>query len=138
MKISTVVFAAFVGSAAAFAPATQTSRLDTSLFGRKAFITGNWKLNPATRDEAVSLATGIASSVSPDSPGDVALFVPYPYLESVYKAVDGKILVGAEVRKVVQNVNILFTFTCCVQLICYVSLSPLRMAGPSLEVSLRP
>ena len=103
MKISTVVFTAFVGSAAAFVPATQISRLETNLFGRKAFITGNWKLNPASRDEAITLATGIASSVTADSPGDVALFVPYPYLESVYKAVDGKVLVGAEVRKVLQR-----------------------------------
>jgi triosephosphate isomerase len=71
------------------------------LFGRKPFITGNWKLNPTTKDEAVSLATGIADAVTKKSPGDVALFVPYPYLESVQAAVDGKVTIGAEVRFVV-------------------------------------
>jgi triosephosphate isomerase len=98
MKISVAVFAAFVSTATAFAPAVQPARVETSLFGRKAFITGNWKLNPSSKDEAVSLATGIANSVTTDSPGDVALFVPYPYLEAVHQAVDGKVTVGAEVR----------------------------------------
>jgi triosephosphate isomerase len=98
MKISAAILTVVVGSATAFAPQVANVRTETSLFGRKPFITGNWKLNPTTKDEAVSLATGIADAVTDESPGDVALFVPYPYLESVQAAVDGKVTIGAEVR----------------------------------------
>lgn len=97
MKISAAIVAAFAGTASAFAPAAQTGRTETGLFARKAFITGNWKLNPSTKAEAITLATGIADAVTADSPGDVALFVPYPFLESVQAAVGGKIIIGAEV-----------------------------------------
>jgi triosephosphate isomerase len=76
----------------------QTSSASTPLFSRKPFITGNWKLNPTTRQEAVDLATGIANSVTSHSPCDVALFVPFPFIEAVTEAVDGKLIVGAEVR----------------------------------------
>jgi hypothetical protein len=67
---------------------------------RTPFITGNWKLNPSTKQEAVDLATGIANAVGPSSPGDVALFVPFPFLETVQKCVGDKLLVGAEVSDV--------------------------------------
>jgi triosephosphate isomerase (TIM) len=99
MKLSAAVFTAFAASVASFTPSSlKQHRMTTALFERKAFITGNWKLNPATKDEAVSLATTIADSVTPDSPGDVALFVPFPYLEAVHHAVKGKVTIGAEVR----------------------------------------
>jgi len=68
----------------------------TILFERKPFITGNWKLNPSTREEAISLATGIADAVTPDTPGDVAIFVPFPFMDCVMKAVGDKFPVGAE------------------------------------------
>ena len=56
-------------------------------------------MNPQTKDEAITLASEIAKSVGPDTPDtDVALFVPYVFIESVNAAVDGKINVGAEVR----------------------------------------
>jgi len=53
-------------------------------------------LNPQTKDEAIELATGIASAVTPDSPGDVALFVPFPFIETVQNICGDKISVGAE------------------------------------------
>jgi len=68
----------------------------SALYERKPFITGNWKLNPCTKEEAIQLGTDIASAVTDDSPCDVALFVPFPFIESVQKAVDGKLNVGAE------------------------------------------
>jgi len=68
---------------------------DTQLFEREVFITGNWKLNPKTKSEAIELASSIASTVTPESP-EVALFVPFPFIESVQKAVGDKLLVGAE------------------------------------------
>ena len=91
-------------SAAAFAPTFGNSRATTSLDARKPFISGNWKLNPATRDEAVLLASGIASAITPDSPdADVALFVPYPFIEAASNAVGGKLSIGAEVSPVMET-----------------------------------
>jgi len=94
------LLAATIGCASAFAPAATFGGFsrtgDTALFERKPFITGNWKLNPSTKDEAIELAKGIAGAVSSESPGDVALFVPFPFIECVQKAVDGKLSVGAE------------------------------------------
>ena len=88
------------GSAAAFAPALSVNQVvsSTQLYGRKPFISGNWKLNPQTKAEALTLATEISSSITEDSPdADVALFVPYVFIESAMGAVGGKLSVGAEV-----------------------------------------
>lgn len=80
-------------------PKHDASRLSMDLLAnRKPFIAGNWKLNPETKAEAVQLATDIAASVSAKSPGDVSLFVPFPFIEAVQNAVGDKISVGAEVR----------------------------------------
>jgi len=49
-------------------------------------------------DEAVELANGIKDSVTADSPGDVGLFVPFPFIEKVQKIAGDKFIVGAEVR----------------------------------------
>lgn len=68
----------------------------TELFARKAFITGNWKLNPQTKAEAVDLARGIAASITEDSPCDVGLFVPFPFIGTVQEIVGDKLVVGAE------------------------------------------
>ncbi|EJK66497.1 hypothetical protein THAOC_12582, partial [Thalassiosira oceanica] len=60
----------------------------TSLYERKPFISGNWKLNPQSKDEAVALASGIAGSITESSPdAEVALFVPYVFIESAQSAV---------------------------------------------------
>lgn len=96
MKVSATILAALIGSVSSFVTQPQNVRLDSTLMARKPFITGNWKLNPTSKQEAVDLATGIANAVTDASPGDVALFVPYPFLESVQSAVDGKLTVGAE------------------------------------------
>mmetsp|Transcript_2316 Transcript_2316/g.3260 ORF Transcript_2316/g.3260 Transcript_2316/m.3260 type:complete len:290 (+) Transcript_2316:62-931(+) len=64
---------------------------------RKPFISGNWKLNPQTKDEAVTLAADIASKITDKSPeADVALFVPYVFIESAMGATKDKLMVGAE------------------------------------------
>mmetsp|Transcript_48988 Transcript_48988/g.118651 ORF Transcript_48988/g.118651 Transcript_48988/m.118651 type:complete len:299 (-) Transcript_48988:136-1032(-) len=73
---------------------TTTTALDMA---RKPFISGNWKLNPQTKDEAVALASEIAASIGPDSPdADVALFVPYVFIETAMSSVGGKLEIGAE------------------------------------------
>lgn len=74
--------------------APQTTELFAS---RKPFISGNWKLNPQTREEAITLATEISEGITSASPeSDVALFVPYVFIESTMNACDGKYFVGAE------------------------------------------
>lgn len=71
---------------------------------RRPFISGNWKLNPQSREEAVQLASDIAASITPDSPdAEVALFVPYVFIEAARDAVQGKLEVGAEVRSTLEN-----------------------------------
>ena len=98
---SLVLAAASVQQSSAFTFRTSGPRAETGLLAtRTPFITGNWKLNPTTRDEAVELATGIADSVTSDSPGDVGIFVPFPFIEAVQQTVGDKIVVGAEVREV--------------------------------------
>jgi len=59
-------------------------------------FSGNWKLNPQTRDEAVQLATGISAAITPDSNVDVALFVPYVFIEAAKEAAGSALEVGAE------------------------------------------
>lgn len=100
MKFSASVLLLSLSSVNGFvAQQKSTSRVSgTELFERKPFITGNWKLNPQTKDEAIELAQGIADAVTPESPGDVGLFVPFPFIESVQKTVGDKLIVGAEVR----------------------------------------
>lgn len=89
-----------IGSAAAFSPSFSgiDNRISsTQLDARKPIISGNWKLNPSTKDEALKLGAEIAASITDDSPdAEVALFVPYVFIESTMGVVDGKLSVGAE------------------------------------------
>ena len=88
---------AFVSAWTAFSGLFRRPNLELTAT-RRPFISGNWKLNPQTRDEAVQLAKDIASSVpTTSSDRDVALFVPYVFIESAMNAVDNKLMVGAEV-----------------------------------------
>lgn len=91
-------------------PSTEHFRPATELFARKAFITGNWKLNPQTKAEAVDLARGIAASVTDDSPADVGLFVPFPFIETVKEIVGDKLVVGAEVSHTIFTFDIFLCF----------------------------
>jgi triosephosphate isomerase (TIM) len=99
MKFATPLVAALVSStAAAFTASPSFVRVGTALDARKPFISGNWKLNPQTKQEAIDLAKGIAGAVTDESPdADIALFVPYVFLETAMEAVGGKVEIGAEV-----------------------------------------
>lgn len=120
MKYTSLTFAAALTcSASAFSPSfvpvslndaaatttTALSRFSSSTaleMARKPFISGNWKLNPTTVEEAEKLASGIASSITDKSPdADVAIFVPYVFIGAAQaaKAADSKLMVGAEVRQ---------------------------------------
>lgn len=96
-----VIVSLLFGSSAAFSPTLLSGNQcasSTQLCARKPFISGNWKLNPQTKDEALKLADGIANSIDEGSPdADVALFVPYVFIESVMETVGDKIDIGAEV-----------------------------------------
>jgi triosephosphate isomerase len=108
MKIQLVPFFTLATSVSSFAfspllPHSKEGGRSTfsCLNERKPFITGNWKLNPGTKDEAIQLAKEISSSVKKDndtngmSP-DVALFVPFPFIETVQNICGDSITVGAE------------------------------------------
>lgn len=103
MKFLALSLAALVSSTAAFAPSfiSRGSSMQTNSaldMARKPFISGNWKLNPQTKDEAIKLAMDIAASITPDSPhAEVALFVPYVFIEAAMDAAGDKLTVGAEV-----------------------------------------
>lgn len=102
MKFTTLALLSLVASAGAFAPSVVSPRSLTSLdMARKPFISGNWKLNPQTREEALTLAQDIAASITDKSPdSDVALFVPYVFIEAVKGAIGESTLnIGAEVNK---------------------------------------
>lgn len=105
MKLSTtnltILLAILCNGSVAFIPtAPQRSMNKIELeMARKPFISGNWKLNPQTKTEAIQLGADIAAAVTPSTPeSDVALFVPYPFLDSVISNVGDKILIGGEVR----------------------------------------
>ena len=95
------ITATLLASASAFSPPLVSRSSSWALeMARKPFISGNWKLNPQTKDEATALAKAIADSITDKTPeSDIALFVPYVFIETAMKSVDGKINVGAEVRR---------------------------------------
>jgi len=65
---------------------------------RKYFMAGNWKMNPATIDEAKSLAAEVVKSTEVCKKDmDVCVCCPYPFLATVADIVKGtKVSVGAE------------------------------------------
>jgi triosephosphate isomerase len=95
-----LLLASLLASGTAFSPAINTPQQSfsaTRLEARKPFISGNWKLNPSTKDEALTLGKEIAASITADTPDvDVALFVPYVFIESTMGVVGDKLSIGAE------------------------------------------
>jgi triosephosphate isomerase len=99
LSLTTAILSLVAATTSAFAPSSlpvqSTSTSATQLYERKPFITGNWKLNPSTKGEALTLAQDIVKSVGTNAP-DVALFVPFPFIECVQNVVGDKIQIGAE------------------------------------------
>lgn len=107
MKFTALSLATLVSSSAAFAPSfvSRGSSGSALEMARRPFISGNWKLNPQSKQEAIKLATEIAATVTPDSPdSDIALFVPYVFIESAMEAVGGKLQIGAEVSAIHRSI----------------------------------
>ena len=86
-------------------------RASSSLaMARTPFISGNWKLNPSTKEEAVQLATDIAGHIVPGKSPDaeVALFVPFVFIPTVLSNLPKNqqaLMIGAEVRSNHQPTN---------------------------------
>eukprot|EP00558_Chaetoceros_sp_UNC1202_P010466 CAMPEP_0197253850 /NCGR_PEP_ID=MMETSP1429-20130617/66484_1 /TAXON_ID=49237 /ORGANISM="Chaetoceros sp., Strain UNC1202" /LENGTH=94 /DNA_ID=CAMNT_0042716661 /DNA_START=56 /DNA_END=337 /DNA_ORIENTATION=- len=92
MKLSVITLLSTLATSAAFAPSLKAAPSATQLDARKPFISGNWKLNPQTKTEAVNLASEIAAKITADSPdAEVALFVPYVFLEAAMGSVGDKL-----------------------------------------------
>lgn len=63
---------------------------------RRFFVAGNWKMN-TTRSEARSLASGVASRLGKFDDLEVALFPPFPYLQTVRETLeDSSVELGAQ------------------------------------------
>ncbi|MDO4551575.1 MAG: triose-phosphate isomerase [Planctomycetia bacterium] len=63
---------------------------------RRPFIAGNWKMN-LNRAEAVTLAEGVAKAVENVDYADVAVCVPFVYLDAVSQVLkDSKVAVGVQ------------------------------------------
>ena len=102
MKLSLPLLFLLPFASAFIVPQTEKIASSSTLWGRKPFISGNWKLNPQTRDEAVKLAADIAATVTHDSPdADVAIFVPYVFIEAAQNSAGERLFVGAEVSGVI-------------------------------------
>ncbi|QDT65953.1 triose-phosphate isomerase [Calycomorphotria hydatis] len=63
---------------------------------RRLFVAGNWKMN-TNSEEGKSLAAAIAEKVSTDSPVEVLVAPPFPYLTTIKEVVAGSgVKVGAQ------------------------------------------
>jgi triosephosphate isomerase (TIM) len=97
MKLSAILCLASLSGSSAFVAPQDGVKRTTSLFARRPYITGNWKLNPLTKSEAIALAKATADAINWRTTADVALFVPFPFLEGVKDAVNDRITIGAQV-----------------------------------------
>uniref|UniRef100_A0A7S0Y804 Triosephosphate isomerase n=1 Tax=Pseudo-nitzschia delicatissima TaxID=44447 RepID=A0A7S0Y804_9STRA len=106
MQFQATVLAAFVASASAFAPAKQAP-ISTSLdASRQPIMAGNWKMNPATEDDAVALGAGLTKllgdetcPIDDENPlcTEVVVFPPHPFITKVREEVEeAGITVGAQ------------------------------------------
>lgn len=85
-----------------------SSRAEVKLnaVSRQPIMAGNWKMNPATADEAIALASGLSTLLGEetcamdgesDSCTEVVLFPPYPFISKVKENVeDIGLTVGAQ------------------------------------------
>ena len=104
MRSFITLAAVFTSSAAGaraparFARAASRVAARPMMAARTALIAGNWKMNTVL-PEALKLAAAVKDA-SVGAPGDVAICVPFPFLESVSKVLAGsKVGLGAQVRR---------------------------------------
>ena len=93
MQFKATAFAALVSSAAAFTPVVKNAASTTSLdASRQPIMAGNWKMNPATEDDAVALGSGLTKllgdetcPIDEENPlcTEVVVFPPHPFISKV-------------------------------------------------------
>lgn len=107
MQFQATTLAALVASASAFSPVVQKSASTTALeASRQPIMAGNWKMNPATEDDAVALGAGLTKllgeetcPIDDENPlcTEVVVFPPHPFISKVKSEVeDAGITVGAQ------------------------------------------
>eukprot|EP00580_Thalassiosira_gravida_P003436 CAMPEP_0201619264 /NCGR_PEP_ID=MMETSP0492-20130828/41165_1 /ASSEMBLY_ACC=CAM_ASM_000837 /TAXON_ID=420259 /ORGANISM="Thalassiosira gravida, Strain GMp14c1" /LENGTH=389 /DNA_ID=CAMNT_0048088097 /DNA_START=1 /DNA_END=1170 /DNA_ORIENTATION=+ len=74
------------------------TKIKTQTKGRLPILAGNWKLNPATLDDAATLLRGLADSADDASRSvEVVVFPPFPFLSTAVSMLAGTgIKVGAQ------------------------------------------
>lgn len=107
MQFQATTLAALVASASAFAPISKNAASSTSLeMARQPIMAGNWKMNPATEEDAVALGSGLCEllgdetcPIDDENPlcTEVVVFPPHPFISKVKTEVeDAGITVGAQ------------------------------------------
>eukprot|EP00531_Pseudo-nitzschia_arenysensis_P002609 CAMPEP_0116143998 /NCGR_PEP_ID=MMETSP0329-20121206/15750_1 /TAXON_ID=697910 /ORGANISM="Pseudo-nitzschia arenysensis, Strain B593" /LENGTH=295 /DNA_ID=CAMNT_0003639357 /DNA_START=23 /DNA_END=910 /DNA_ORIENTATION=+ len=107
MQFQAIALAAVVASASAFSPVVQKSASATALDAtRQPIMAGNWKMNPATEEDAVALGSGLTKllgeetcPIDDENPlcTEVVVFPPHPFISKVKTEVeDAGITVGAQ------------------------------------------
>ena len=88
-----VLAAALLPAALGFlaSPAPRQPGALTALHARRPIMAGNWKMNPNTVEEATKLASTVAVASLDAADVDVALCVPFPFIESVKRAVEAEV-----------------------------------------------
>mmetsp|Transcript_15644 Transcript_15644/g.37944 ORF Transcript_15644/g.37944 Transcript_15644/m.37944 type:complete len:302 (-) Transcript_15644:216-1121(-) len=115
MWVRVLAIAAIAGQAAAFAPMgglpfgkapalraeastrTTSGASAVTMMARKPIIAGNWKMNPAGIEEAISLGKGIAEQAKGQDKAEVLLCVPHVFLSTVVNELKGSnVNIGAQ------------------------------------------
>ena len=108
MKFTAFAALALASSTEAFSPVTRSNGASATALEavRQPIMAGNWKMNPATEDDAISLSTGLTKLLGDETcPLDdenplcteVVLFPPFPFISKVKDAVEEVgITVGAQ------------------------------------------
>jgi len=109
MKLSLALSVLLATSATAFVQNANNGaflRSTTELHARQPIMAGNWKMNPATEQESIELASGVAKYLGEatcpmdknnDECTEVVVFPPHPFIRKVVDEVgDSGITVGAQ------------------------------------------
>ena len=108
MQFQAAAFLALVASCNAFSPVANKNVVSSTALdaNRQPIMAGNWKMNPATEDDAVELGTGLTKllgeetcPIDDENPlcTEVVVFPPHPFISKVRETVeDAGITVGAQ------------------------------------------
>ena len=89
-------FSAYYASMQPIAPVPSPNPILSNV-DRRPIVAGNWKLNPATKEEAMDLLNGLKANHNYDSGSDVVIFPPLPFVQEAISILAGtNIKVGAQ------------------------------------------